>query len=217
METGIIIVAFIIICAVIASVASAAGSQRFHESGEAVHPDNEAQYGQPSKSLYCSSPVLSLNHAIEVTDDKGQVHYRAESDFISLHDYTRINDAFGNRIAEVERKSLSFHEIHYVHMADGTEFTLSNELFHLVKDITNVEGLGWRLQGNFLEMNFQILDQQANVLAVIGQKLFSIHDKYSVDIYDPQQEQKIIAILITLQHLIRDRENSRTSSASANS
>ena len=31
-------------------------------------------------------------------------------------------------------------------MADGTQFQLSNELWHLVKDITNIEGLGWQTE-----------------------------------------------------------------------
>jgi len=36
-------------------------------------------------------------------------------------------------------------------MADGTHFELSNELFHIIKDITNIQGLGWQLKGNILE------------------------------------------------------------------
>ena len=35
--------------------------------------------------------------------------------------------------------------------------------------------------------------------------MLSIHDKYAIDIYRPDQEEKVIAILITLQHIMRDR------------
>ena len=102
-------------------------------------------------------------------------------------------------------------------MADGTYFELSNELFHLVKDITNLEGLGWQLRGNIFGLNFELYDGNEQIIAVIGQKMLSIHDKYCMDIYQPEHEQKVVAILITLQHMIRDRANSSASFSSSSS
>ena len=96
-------------------------------------------------------------------------------------------------------------------MADGTEFQLSNELWHLIKDVTNIEGLGWQLRGNIIGLNFQLYDENGGVIAVIGQKMISLHDKYCIDIYRPEHEQKVVAILVTLQHMIRDRENASSS------
>jgi uncharacterized protein YxjI len=117
----------------------------------------------------------------------------------------------------MERKLLTLHERHFVTMADGTAFQISNELFHIVKDITNIEELGWQLRGNIAGLNFELYDQSGDVIAVIGQKMFSIHDKYCIDIYQPQHEEKVIAILITLQHMIRDREAASSSSSSSSS
>ena len=102
-------------------------------------------------------------------------------------------------------------------MADGESFELSNELFHLFKDITNIEGLGWQLRGNILGLNFELYDGSGNIIAVIGQKMLSLHDKYCVDIYRPEYEKTVVAILITLQHMIRDRENASSASSSSSS
>jgi len=82
---------------------------------------------------------------------------------------------------------------------------MSNELLHLIKDITNINGLGWQLRGNVIGLNFALFDENGEVIAVIGQKLFSLHDKYCIDIYQPEHEEKVIAILVTLQHMMRDR------------
>ena len=90
-------------------------------------------------------------------------------------------------------------------MADGLKFELSNELWHIVKDITNIEGLGWKLQGNIAGLNFELYDPQGGIIAVIGQKMFSLHDKYCIDIYRPEEEDKVVAILVTLQHMMKDR------------
>ena len=85
------------------------------------------------------------------------------------------------------------------------KFELSNEFFHIIKDITNIEGLGWQLKGNILGLNFELYDGQGNIIAVIGQKLLSIHDKYCIDIYNKEYEGIVVTILVTLQHMIRDR------------
>ena len=115
------------------------------------------------------------------------------------------------------KKIFTLHERHFIEMADGTNFQLSNELWHLIKDVTNVEELGWQLRGNIMALNFQLYDADGSIIAVIGQKMFSLHDKYCIDIYKPEHEQKVIAILITLQHMIRDRENAAAASSSSSS
>ena len=41
------------------------------------------------------------------------------------------------------------------------------EFFHIIKDITNIEGLGWQLRGNILGLNFQLYDADGGIIAVI--------------------------------------------------
>ena len=184
---------------------------RFREAGEQANVNNVAEFGEPERSLFTSTKVLTLHHRIEITDDRGEVVYRAQSKAISLHDRTELFDAQGNSVAKIWKKVLTLHERHFIAMADGTEFQLSNELWHLIKDVTNIEGLGWQLRGNILGLNFQLYDENGGVIAVIGQKMISLHDKYCIDIYRPEHEQKVVAILVTLQHMIRDRENASSS------
>ena len=188
---------------------------RFHEAGEQANVNNVERFGEPHHSLFTTSKLVSLHRKIDITDDREQVLYRAQTKFPSLHDKTDITDASGAQVAHIEKKIFTLHERHFVTMADGSGFELSNELFHLIKDITNIEGLGWQLRGNILALNFELYDRDGSVIAVFGQKLFSIHDKYCVDIYRPEHEHKVVAILITLQHMIRDREAAASSSSSS--
>ena len=174
-------------------------------------------FGQPVKSLFTSTKVFTVHHRIEIMDEREQVVYRAQSKFFSIHDKTDIFDASDNPVAHIERKFFSLHERHFVSMADGTRFELSNELWHLIKDITNIEGLGWQLCGNIAGLNFQLYDSDGSIIAVIGQKLFSIHDKYCIDIYRPEYEKTVVAILVTLQHMMADRARRSSSSSSHSS
>lgn len=191
--------------------------QRYTGPGEASDFRNVEIYGKPEKSLYTSSEVFTLHHRIEITDDAGNVAYRAETQFPSIHDKTDIYAADGRHVAYFERKLISLHEIHYVDMENGRNFTLSNELMHLIKDVTNIEGLGWIIDGNILQLNFTIKDEKGELLAVVNQKAFSIHDKFAIDIYKPEHEEEIIAVVITLQHMVCDREGSAAVSGSVSS
>ena len=190
---------------------------RFREAGEDANVNNVAMYGQPVRSLFTTSKVFTLHKDTDITDENEKVLYHSSSKFLSLHDKTDITDSEGNHVAHIERKFLTLHERHFITMADGTYFELSNELWHIVKDISNIEGLGWVLKGNIAGLNFQLYDQEENIIAVISQKFLSLHDKYCVDIYKPEAEKIVVAILITLQHMIKDRQASSASFSSSSS
>ena len=188
---------------------------RYREAGEQANVNNVERCGEPVRSLFTSTKVFTLHHQIDITDDREQVVYQAWSKFFSLRDKTDITDAAGNRVAHIERKIFTIHQRHFVTMADGLQFELSTELLHLIKDVTNIVGLGWQLRGNIIGLNFELYDRDGSVIAVIGQKMLSLHDKYCVDIYRPEQEAVVVAILVTLQHMIRDREAAGSSSSSS--
>ena len=190
---------------------------RFHEAGEDANVNNVENFGVPAYSLFTTTKILSLHHHIDVTDSNENVVYQAESKFLSLHDKTDISTASGEHVAHMERKILTLHQRHFITMADGKAFELSNELFHFVKDITNIEGLGWQLRGNILGLNFELYDENDSVIAVIGQKMLSVHDKWCIDIYKKEHEQIVVAILITLQHMIKDRQAASSASSSSSS
>ncbi len=193
------------------------GIHRYREAGEEANIHNVEEYGEPVRSLFTSTKFFSLHHRIEITDEEENVAYRAESKFFSIHDKTDIYDAEGGFVAHIERKFFSIHQRHYVAMADGSGFEVSSELLHLIRDVINIEGLGWQLRGNILALNFQLYDENDDIIAVISQKFFSLHDKYCIDIYRPEHEKTVVAILVTLQHMIRDREASSSGGGASSS
>ena len=188
---------------------------RYREAGQAANVRNVERFGEPARSLFTTSKVFTLHKQTSITDANERTVYSSSTKFPSLHDKTDIVDAAGRQVAHIERKLLTLHERHFITMADGTRFEVVSELFHLVKDINNIEGLGRQLRGNVAALNFELYDERGGIIAVIGQKMFSVHDKYCIDIYRPELEDKVVAILITLQHMIKDRENASAASSSS--
>ncbi len=188
---------------------------RYTGPGEEANAFNAEEFGTPAKSLFTSTTIMQLFHHIDVKDENDNIVYQSESKFPSIHDKTDITDASGRRIAHMERKLFSLHDRHTVSMEDGTEFELSNELFHVVRDVINIEGLGWQIRGNVLGVNFQLYDGADNIIAVISQKILTVLDQFRIDLYRPEYEETVVAILITLQHILRDRENSETATSAS--
>ncbi|MBO4911640.1 MAG: LURP-one-related family protein [Butyrivibrio sp.] len=187
---------------------------RFREAGQMANVNNVERFGTPAVSLFTTSKVFTLHKLIDITDNEGNVIYQSKTNFPSLHDKTYITDAHGNPVAHIKRKLISLHERHYITMDNGAYFEISNELMHIFKDVTNIVGLGWQLKGNILGLNFELYDEYGEIIAVISQKMLSIHDKYCIDIYQTQHEKIVVAILVTLQHMIKDREAASSSSSS---
>ena len=190
---------------------------RYREAGQQANVNNVSRFGEPVRSLFTTSKVISLHHRIEITDEMENVVYRAQTKFPSIHDKTDVFDAQDRHVAFISRKIFTLHERHFITMEDGLQFEISNELFHIIKDITNIVGLGWQLKGNILGLNFELYDQNGEIIAVIAQKIISLHDKYCIDLYKPEHEKIVVAILITLQHMIKDREASSSGSGSSSS
>lgn len=182
-----------------------------NEVAGSVGRSSVTDYGTPEYTLYTALDWKDMHRKIEVTDEDGNLRYYTKSSIVAIKGKTDIMDADGNVIAHLEKKPVSLHEKHYVNMSDGSSFTLSNELFHIVKDITNIEGLGWQLKGNIIGLSFNLLDEHGEPIATVDKKMVSIHDKYAIDMYRPEYEQKVVAIVIQLEKMLEDRSNNESS------
>ena len=184
-----------------------------NEMAGSVGKSTVVDYGEPVYSLYTALQLGNINRRIDITDAEGNLKYYTKSSIVAIKGKTDIMDAKGNVIAHLEKKPISLHEKHFVNMADGTSFTLSNELLHVVKDITNIEGLGWQIRGNIIGLSFNLIDEKEQPVATVDKKMISVHDKYCIDIYQPEYEQIAVAILILLEKMIEDRSENESSSS----
>lgn len=185
-----------------------------NNAAESIGKSTVTDYGEPEYTLYTALKLGDLHRRIDVTDEDGNLKYYTKSNIIAIKGKTDIMDAQGNLIAHLEKKPISLHEKHFITMADGRNFTLSNELLHVIKDVTNIEGLGWQLKGNILGLSFNLLDEHGLPIATVGQKMLSIHDKYSIEIYKPDYEQIVVAIVIQLEKMIEARRDNEAAAMS---
>ncbi len=186
---------------------------RYREEGEKANVYNVESFGEPARSLFLSTDVIKIGMKTDITDSDGNVVYHSERKTVSIHDKTEIVDSDGKPVAHIEKVIPSLRDLYIVKLADGTSFEFASELLHVVNEVYNISELGWQLRGRLATWNFQIYDEDGQVIAVISEKAVSIHDKYCIDIYNTEHESAIIAILIALQHAIRNRKKRARMSA----
>lgn len=216
-ENVVFIILFLVILFVVMMLIASAGQARYHDASQNVDARTLSDYGTPEKTLYTSSRILSLHHHIDITDGNDNIVYTSRSKFFTFHDTTDIWTADERHVANIRRKFFSLHERHFITMENGSRFEMSKELFHIIKDIIRIEGLGWIMKGNILQMNFVLKDYDGSVIAQVGQKFMSIHDKYCIDIYKTEYEKEVVAILVTLIHMIKDRATASSGSSGSSS
>lgn len=184
---------------------------RYRKKGEESHPDDVDRFGEPAHVLFISTNFLSFKQKTNITDADGNVVYKARTREISIHDTTTITNAAKEKIAKIEKKIVALSACHRVTMADGTQFEIEHELGHLVHDIANIDDLGWQLRGDVIGLNFELYDEDGAIIAIVGKKLVSVTDRYCIFIYQPELEEELVAVLIALQHTMRDkRKGSKT-------
>ena len=171
-----------------------------------IGPEVNLDYGTPEKRLYTTTKVLTQNHIINITDADYEEAYRSWSEFPSLADRTEVTRADGALVARLEKGPLSIAGSYSVQMEDGAGFLVSGGMINASVGETTVNELGWRLYGKFMDLQFVIYDEDGAVIAAVGKIYVPDGSKYSVDIFAPEHEEKIIAILVAVQHMVRERQ-----------
>lgn len=157
-------------------------------------------------NLHLKNKILSMHHEIDIFDEADNQVYKVKSKAISIHDKTTISNAQGEEIASIHRKVISIHETYFVEMSNGISFDMRTELLHIFKEVIDIEALGWKILGNFMEHNYRIEDASGRLLASAHRKWISVHEKYAIDIQDESQADIIIAVYVVLEHIITMRE-----------
>ena len=163
--------------------------------------------------LHTRARIMSIHDKVQVLDEADEVVYSAESKVLSIHHATTVRDAQGREVAKITQKPISLHETHDIEMATGEKIELRTELFHVMQDVIDLEGLGWRLHGDILEHDYEILDQRGQTIASAHHKWVSVHDVYYIDVMDESQMDKIVCVYLALEQIIRMRELQRANAA----
>ena len=165
--------------------------------------------------LFMKEKIFSLHGEHHIYDLEGNECYEVRGKFFSIHDYMSLYDLEGKELAKIHKKLISLHETHFIEI-DGKEVTeLRTKLFHPFNQEIDMPEIGWEIRGNFFEHDFSIYDNGDNLRAVLHRKYISLGEGYQITITSDEDVVLVLAIIVALERIMKDRDAARQSGAIA--
>ncbi len=155
--------------------------------------------------LYVNEKLFSIHNKFHVKDENDMDVYEISSKVISIGDKTTINDMQGNKIAYIEQEIFHIMPNYNVYINDTLVFKITKK-FHLFKN-DYILSNGYRVEGNFLMLDFVIYDENNNQIGSIKRKFISIGDKYEISIDDVNKKEIVLSIIVAITNDVNRDQN----------
>lgn len=144
--------------------------------------------------LYIKQKVFSLADKFTVKDEAGNDRWLVQGEFFSLGKRLHVYDTEGRERAMLKQKVFSFLQTYDIFRDGVQEARLCRE-FSLMRQSYRVEGLPWRLQGDFLSHSYTLYDGE-ETLMTLSKEWFTWGDSYVLDITGNADELLCLCIML---------------------
>jgi uncharacterized protein YxjI len=155
------------------------------------------------RQLYIKQKVFSLSEKFTVKDQEEKDTYFVEGSFMRVPKTFSIMNTSRNEVAFITKKVFSFLPKFFVEVNGQEVLTIKKE-FSFLKARYSIDAAGIEVQGNWLDMDFQVL-HNGRVVGEVGKVWFSWGDSYRVQILDEEMETIIIALVIAIDCVKADQ------------
>lgn len=132
------------------------------------------------KQLYMKQKVFSLSGRFTVKDQQENDVYVVEGSFMKMPKTFTILNTERDKIAMITKKMFTFLPKFLVEVGCQEVLTIKKE-FTFFKAKYSIDAAGIEVQGNWWDMNFQVL-QNGEVIGQVKKEWFTWGDSYKVDI-----------------------------------
>ena len=144
--------------------------------------------------LYFKQRFFSWFDSYDIYLEDGSTFYTVEGQLSWGHCLHILDDA-GRHIATVKEQVLTLLPRFDFYIRDERVGTLKRE-FTFLSPAYDLDCCGWRVTGNWLEWDYQILRRDGSIAAVIRKELFHWTDTYTIETeYD---EDALCALMVVL-------------------
>jgi uncharacterized protein YxjI len=155
------------------------------------------------RQLYIKQKVFSLSEKFTVKDQEEKDTYYVEGSFMRVPKTFSIMNTSREEVALITKKVFSFLPKFFVEVNGQEVLTIKKE-FSFLKARYSIDAAGIDVQGNWLDMDFQVL-HNGRVVGEVGKEWFSWGDSYRVQILDEEMETIIIALVIAIDCVKADQ------------
>ncbi len=130
----------------------------------------------------------------DIYDEAGATLFTVEGQ-LSWGHTLHINDANGVHIATLKQRLFTFLPKFDLYIGEELVGTITKDFTFFVPAF-DVDFNNWRVQGQFMEWDYDILDKFGAQVASVSKELFNWTDTYVIDVHDP--DDALCALMVVL-------------------
>lgn len=149
---------------------------------------------------YIKQKVFSFGDKFSIYDEDGSERYFVEGEVFTFGKKLHLCAAGGEELAFIEQKLFSFLPKYDIYIN-------GNLLAQIVKEFTffynkySVNGLGWSVEGNFLDHEYTV-QSEGRLIASVAKEWFTFGDAYEITVADGIDPIPALAVVLVIDACI---------------
>lgn len=129
-----------------------------------------------------------------IYDEAGEIAYKVEGQIAWGH-CLKIYDRSDREVGMIKQRLLTFTP-QFEMYAGGSYLGCITREFTFFKPKYNIDCNGWRVEGDFFELDYTILGSAGQTVATVSKELMNWTDTYSINVRDPKDA--LCALMLVL-------------------
>ena len=155
--------------------------------------------------LYIKEKIFTWGDKFTVWDAYGNEKYYVEGEVFTFGKKLHVYDIHGREVAFIKQELLTWMPKYHVFVGGNQVATVRRE-FTWLRPRYAVDGLGWEVQGNYWQHDYDVTQNGRPVVA-INKQWMTWADTYELDIAPDANEIVALAVVLTIDCVVEQQNN----------
>lgn len=146
--------------------------------------------------LLIKQKVFSLTDSYDIYDEYENKKYTVKAEFLSIGHRLHVYDSYGQEIGLIRQKVLSLMPVFEIEV-NGNSIGFIRKRFSLLRPKYDVEYNGWKVTGDFMGWNYDVVSGNETVMH-IQKELLHWGDTYVINFANPANEIMGLMLVIAI-------------------
>ena len=156
-------------------------------------------------NLYIKERVFTWGDKFDVCDQNGTPKYYVKGEVFSWGKKLHVYDRFDREVAFIKQEVFTWMPTYKVYVNQNEVAQIRRE-FSFFRPRYSVNGLGWDVEGSFLEHSYQITKNGRHIVS-IDKEWMTWGDTYQLSIADDADEIVALAVVLTIDCVVEQQNN----------
>lgn len=150
--------------------------------------------------FYIKQKIFTWADQFSIYDGNGDERYYVKGEVFTFGKKLHLCSRGGTELAYIEQKLLTFLP-RYAISVGGNEIAEVVKEFAFFHNVYSVNGLGWRVDGNFFDHDYTV-ESEGRTIATVAKEWFTLGDAYEINISDGIDPIPVLAVVLVIDACI---------------